>query len=281
MRAQSDHYSPDLVISSATNLQIKLVNDGYARAFTPDNYDQLPSWSRWRHEIYGFTLEPVVMVYNREAFTDRHVPTTHERLAAALRDDPLFYQRRIATYDIRKSGVGYMIATQDELRSNLTGRLNEGLGRAYAQVFCCSSDILQAVSEGRMVFGYNVLGSYALSRAVQDKAIGVILPKDYTLAITRTVFIPRRAVNVSAAEAFINFLVSDQGQQVIAQRSDLIALNRAVEGRASWATLQREQTLNPLPIKVEPALMVYLDEIKHQHFIDQWENTLFYSPEPP
>ncbi len=49
---------PDLAISIAIDLQVKLVNDGYAaRARMPETR-RGPGWSRWRDELFGFTMEP-------------------------------------------------------------------------------------------------------------------------------------------------------------------------------------------------------------------------------
>ncbi|MEQ9245684.1 MAG: substrate-binding domain-containing protein [Nitratireductor sp.] len=49
----------DVVISSAMDLQAKLVNSGLAHAFRPANAGNVPAWAQWRDEPYGFTFEPV------------------------------------------------------------------------------------------------------------------------------------------------------------------------------------------------------------------------------
>ena len=55
----------DLVISSAMDLQIKLVNDGAA---LPLGDIDVPQWTHWRQSLFGFTAEPAAIVVNKAAF---------------------------------------------------------------------------------------------------------------------------------------------------------------------------------------------------------------------
>jgi iron(III) transport system substrate-binding protein len=45
----------DLLWSSAMDLQIKLVNDGYAQAYASPEKPNLPPWASWKNEAYGIT----------------------------------------------------------------------------------------------------------------------------------------------------------------------------------------------------------------------------------
>ena len=67
--AASPDEAPDIVISSAMDLQVELVNRGLALPITVSN--ETPEWARWRNELFGFTSEPVALVFNRAAFADR------------------------------------------------------------------------------------------------------------------------------------------------------------------------------------------------------------------
>lgn len=57
---------------------------------------------------------------------------------------------------------------------------------------CCSAEIIDGVAQGRYLIAYNVFGSYALDRAAEDPRIGVVAPRDYTLARSRAAMIPGR-----------------------------------------------------------------------------------------
>ncbi|MFC6672779.1 ABC transporter substrate-binding protein [Marinobacterium aestuariivivens] len=263
------------------DLQIRLVNDGFAQPFVDPVLEELPTWANWRNEAFGFTYEPVVFVYNKAAFAGRSLPATHEALATALRSDGEFFRHRVGSYDVRTSGVGYLVATQDEVTSSLSGRLKESLGRAFTQVYCCTSQLLDAIAEGDLVLGYNLLGSYALAHARRDPRIGVIVPEDYALVVSRVALITKNAPNPAGAERFLRFLLSYQGQQVIAQNGELVALHPRASGPFSIAALGTEQPLNFHPITLGPALMVYLDQSKRRRFIIEWQNALLYDPVAP
>ena len=57
----SDGAVPDLVISSAMDLQVKLVNDGHTQPHRSTATLELPDWADWRDEAFGFTYEPAVI----------------------------------------------------------------------------------------------------------------------------------------------------------------------------------------------------------------------------
>ncbi len=276
MTALPKNRMPDLVISSAMDLQIRLVNDGFAQTFSSPNTENLPSWANWRNEAFGFTYEPVVMVYNKAAFKNKPIPDTHEALATALRTDDKFYKNSVGTYDIRSSGVGYLFAAQDEILSSISGRLKESFGRASTRVYCCTSEILDAIATGQLVLGYNLLGSYALDRARKDNRIGVIMPDDYTLVMSRVAFITKEAKNPATANAFLDFLLSQEGQALISSKSGLIAIDPRIDGDFSISSIQAGKPLKFVPIKLGPALMVYLDQLKRRRFLTEWSNALLY-----
>ena len=259
----------DVVISSAMDLQVDLVNRGLAQAFRPRSAETLPDWASWRNEIWGFTLEPVLMAYNKAAFEGRSLPRTRSELASQVRDDPAFYNRRVGTYDVALSGVGYLFATQDARRGYQLPRLVETLGRAEALTYCCSGLILAAVGEGRLVYGYNVIGSYALDVAARDPRIGLYLLDDYTLAFSRTAFVPQRADNPGLGQRFISYLLSEEGQAEIARSGGLVPVT-ALEGAAPEKVLELLRGQPLLPIRLGPGLLTYLDRMKQDRFLTDW-----------
>ena len=65
---------PDLAISSALDLQAKLVNDGWTQPHVSAETALVPSWANWRDEAYGFTLEPATIVYATQRLATGEVP---------------------------------------------------------------------------------------------------------------------------------------------------------------------------------------------------------------
>ena len=259
---------PDVVISSAMDLQTALVNDGLAQPFTPDIPNALPAWASWRHELYGFTFEPVAMAYNRKAFAGRKLPRDRSELAGMIRDDPAFFDGRIGTYDIQTSGVGYLFATEDARRGYQFPRLIESFGRAHARVYCCTSQMLSDLESGRIVFAYNLIGSYAMKASEEDPGIGVTLFSDYTLVMSRTAFIPANAPHRTAAIAFVDFLLSAAGQRAIATQSGLMPLTETSAAPQMKGLLAQSNAL--IPIRLGPGLLAYLDSYKKRRFITDW-----------
>lgn len=149
----------DLAISSAMDLQTKLVNDGFARSYTSSATEQLPPWASWRDQLFAFTQERAVLVVSSEEFATLDRPATREELIDLLRTSPDRFAGRVGTYDVRRSGFGYLMATQDSRNSDSFWRLAEVMGQLNPRLYCCSGDMIRDVAEGRLALAYNVLGS--------------------------------------------------------------------------------------------------------------------------
>ncbi|MGB1156160.1 MAG: ABC transporter substrate-binding protein [Alphaproteobacteria bacterium] len=264
----------DLVWSSAMDLQMKLVHDGYARRFTPDAISSLPAWSYWRDEAYAVSVEPAVVVFNRPAFEGVRVPGTREELLSWLRreDDSAF--QRVGTYDIERSGLGLLLAARDADQSRDFWTLVQALGANQVELFSSSSGLIERVARGELALAYNVLGSYAASRAQTAADLGVVLPRDYTLVVSRVAFVPFAAVNPGAGEDFLNFLLGREGQRILNDDVGFPAVHEDVD----WnSTLFPENGLTRRylePMEVDTRLLVYLDQARRENVIRQWRKAL-------
>ena len=121
----------DLLWSSAMDLQVKLVNDGYAQAYASPERASLPDWAVWSELAYGVTAEPVGIAYDKRRLAGADVPRTHadlERLLARP-DAP---GGKVAAYDPERSGAGYLFLTQDVEVTDRTWELVRAMGRAGA-----------------------------------------------------------------------------------------------------------------------------------------------------
>ncbi|WP_207461527.1 extracellular solute-binding protein [Azospirillum sp. SYSU D00513] len=265
---------PDLLISSAADLQVKLVNDGYTRPHISELTLALPEWANWRDEAFGFTFEPSVIAYNRDLLPEQDVPRTREDLIRLLEGNPDRFRGRIGSYDIADSGIGYLFAAHDSILFGQFWQLVEAMGRADVRLACCTGEILDGIERGELLIGYNMLGSYAQARANAGAPIGILLPQDYTQVISRVAVIPRTAPNPGLAGQFIDYLLSRRGQEVIAGRSALFAISAEVMSESSAIQL-RATAPGPLqPVTLSPALLVFLDQLKRQRFLQRWQAAL-------
>lgn len=156
---------PDLIISSAVDQQVKLVNDGCAEPHRSVATAALPREANWRDELFGVTEEPAVIIYNRDLVPPGEEPRSRFDLLDLLRRPNSPYVGRVATYDIESSGLGYLFAFANSQQATTFGSLIEAFGRSGAIATCCSVEIINGVAEGLYLAAYNVLGSYALDRA--------------------------------------------------------------------------------------------------------------------
>ncbi len=260
---------PDLVISSAMDLQVDLVNRGLALRIDLPEALRPPDWAAWRSELFGFTFEPAAIVYNRATLTTEELPTSHRDLATFIRDNEDRLLGRIGGYDIRGSGIGYLYATQDAEQGLQAQRLTEVLGRAGLKTFCCTSDMVAGAADGELALAFNVIGSYALASAKSDPRIGIHFLDDFNLVMTRTAYVPKDANDPELAQAFLTFLLSPETQALIGAETPLIPINPAYFPEALAGPSR-----NYLPIRLGPGLLTYLDPIKRRDFLKGWEASL-------
>ena len=257
-RASPDAY--DVVISSAMDLQLKLANDGLALRI--EGLGQ-PDWAEWRESLFAFTSEPAAIVINKAAFSGHPIPRSRQELITALRARPDDFRGRIGTYDVRRSGLGYLFATQDARASETFWRLMEVMGSLEARLYCCSGEMIDDLAAGRIAVAYNVLASYAEARADSRDRLEIILPSDFPTTMMRTAFVSARAAQPGAARDFLRHLLAVQATGVL----PLPGLDAGDAGAGR------------VTIPLEPALMTYLDALKRRTFLDEWESAVI-QPRP-
>jgi two-component system sensor histidine kinase TctE len=269
---------PDLLVSSASDLMIKLANDGHAIAYDSPFLGDLPAWAHWRNEVFGFTFEPAVIIYNPDRISADEVPRTHLTLAEMLETQTERFRGAIATYDIAVSGVGYLLASQDQVISSNFWRLAAAFGRVEAVFSGSSPAILNGVAEGSLALGYNVLGSYAFARQADGANIEIVVPDDYVLVLTRAMLVPRDAPSPDLGKAFVDFALSPAGQAVAAEQTALGSVVPGGSGEWTGEAIAARGRGVIQPIPLGPALLVSLDQQRRQRFLDSWGEIV--SPKP-
>ncbi len=182
--------------------------------------ERVADWANWRDEVFGFTFEPAVIVYDGRRVPPEDVPRSHVEIAELLRAKPDVYRNRIGTYDVRASGIGYLLAFHDALQAPTTyGRLLESFSRAEVVTRCCNSEVLGEIANGRLRIAYNVLGSYAYAASRRNPDLRVVIPRDYALILSRGALIPKLAANPGLAQRFLDYLLSARGQKVAREKA--------------------------------------------------------------
>jgi iron(III) transport system substrate-binding protein len=265
----------DVVWSSAMDLQVKLVNDGHAQHYESAETAALPPWANWKNEAFGTTYEPIGIAYNRELLPDSEVPTTHAELLRLLNGAPGRFRERLATYDPARSGLGFLLHSQDnQANPVMFWSLVQVMGGIGVRSFATTGAMLDQVSSGRCLLAYNVLGSYALTRAETDPALGVGLLRDTTQDMSRVAFIARTAPHPAAARRFLDHLLSRRGQALIARNAGLFAVRSDLPSGSSPVDLRAQLGPAFRPIAIGPGLLTYQDQVKRENFLAHWEGLI-------
>ncbi|SLN64072.1 Iron uptake protein A1 precursor [Roseivivax jejudonensis] len=98
----------------------------------------------------------------------------------------------------------------------------EGLAEQGAIAQGGNGGTYQAVAGGQALYGFVV--DFLALRNIQDGApVGFVFPEEGVSAVTEPVAILETAQNVEAAQAFVDFLLSEQGQELAARQGYLPA----------------------------------------------------------
>jgi len=260
--------SADILISSAMDLQFKLVNDGFAQTYTSPEKPYLPDWAVWKDQAYAVAGEPIIFAYNRALMPAEDVPRSHVDLADLLMRKPDAYRGKISSYDPELSGTGYLYHTQDLLLSLDTLDLVQAVGRTQPEFFVTGADALQQLATGETLLAYNMVGSHALVAQQQNPDIGVIYPSDYTLVMSRVALISKFAKHPAASRLFLDFLLSETGQKHMA-RYQMLPIRNGID---TGYTMPQPEVLRR--IHFGPSLLANLDEFRRRRVLRDWRRAL-------
>lgn len=244
----------DLVMSSAVDLQVKLVNDGFARSLDLSRVRA----THWRSQLVQIAVEPIVTLYHASVQSSLATVKTRPALAQLIARSESGL--RVVMYDPAESGVGYLLAQQDALQDGRFWSLIAGFQDADLEVSCCSGDMIDAVIAGRTQLAYNVIESYVLSRLANAPDLRVLRFEDYQLAVPRTAFVPATADHADSAARLVRYVLSDDGQSGL---SPAVRLSVLEETPRAGGPLK--------PIRLSPALIVHLDPVVRDVFFENWQ----------
>lgn len=264
----------DVAFSSAMDLQVKLANDGYAQESELPLSARWPRWANWRDTAYALTFEPAVFVYHKPSFAGREPPATRGQLIDYLKAEGDAAHGRIATYDIERSGVGFMFLSRDQEQFPDIWSVVRSMGGAGVKLYSTSSAILERIADGRFVLGYNILGSYAAEWAARDPAVGIVLPRDYTIVMSRIGLVPKAAAAPDLGRRYLDYFMSAEGQTMMARELQIAAVNPDVSGDNTANAMQAAIGAQLRPVPVSPGLLVYLDQVKRTRLIRRWNEAL-------
>jgi iron(III) transport system substrate-binding protein len=266
--------SADLLWSSSMDLQIKLANDGYAAEYISPETDRLPGWAIWKGEAYGTTFEPIVFAYNKRLLKPEEAPQTHADLTKLLRAQKERFTGKLTAYDPERSGVGFMLLTQDARIDPAYEEAAKAYGSVGVKLYTSIGAMLEKVQSGEHILAFNVFSSYVRAKQKKDPSLEFVYPKDYTLVMSRVAIMPKVARHPNASKVILDYLLSARGQEIIAHGVGLGSVRNDVTGEGTAAALKAELGATLKPIPVSPALLVYLDQAKRLEFLNKWQQAI-------
>jgi len=266
--------SADAVWSSAMDLQLKLAAEGFAAVYKSPESGALPDWARWKDTVYATTFEPIAIVYNKRLVAPDEVPKTHADFTKLLNTKAEKFQKKVTTYDAEKSGVGFMLVNQDARLDPAFWDLVKAMGARGVNMQSSTATMMERVSSGENLIGYNILGSYALTRAKKDPSIGIAFTSDYNLVLSRLAFVSKNARNPNAGRLWLDYLLSKRGQTIAAEQAELFSIRTDITGKDSGVGFSKELGSAVKPIPVSQELLAGLDQAKRLEFLKQWQAAL-------
>lgn len=251
---------PDLAVSGAVDMQVRLVNDGYAQAVAPARLADVPDWARWRDELIGLTYEPLVLAYDPAALPAEARPRSRLRLAQLLESDKAAFRGKVVTYDIGRSGIGYLHAALEAGVSPVTWRLMRSFGEVEAQIAETGVAMLESLARGEASIAFGLAASPEVRFRAGELGVPLVETEDYRIVTTRTALVPRTARSAGAARLFLEFALSPEGQGLFGVS--------ALLGQDAEPARRTGAPVTTVPLGV--AMLSYSDQRKRGRFLDTW-----------
>lgn len=258
--------SGDVIWSSSMDTALKLATD-YALQYASPEVKNLPTWSVWQQKAYGTTYEPLVFIYNKRLIAPNEVPDSHAALAKLVQSQPDRFKNKVTTYDIEKSALGFMLSVQDMKADPHYFDTLAQMAKGGLSVQSSTGTMMERVSSGENLIGYNIIGSYADDRIKGEPSMGISYPNDYILVLSRVMFISSEAQNKNAAKLWLDYVLSPQGQDVLANKSDITSIRNDIAGDNDLDGMTKKLGNALKPIPVDDTLLVYLEQNKRLEHI--------------
>lgn len=255
--------SPDLVISGATDWQVKLVNDGFALTHRSEATMALPDWAQWRGELFGLTREESVIALSAQFLAEHPPPRSRSALLQLLESAPDKFRRRAHTVHVGLDGTAYAFATFESLSSPVYWRLIQAIGTTHVRPSPSYTELLRRMDREGGLVGWSLARSQSVIDLARELEITLSEPEDFRITQLRTALIPKSARQAEAARRFLDFLLSSEGQTLIGETA-LLAPS------AGTSPAEKPEALVPLG----PESLVFLDEMKRVRFLDNWLDLL-------
>ena len=185
------------------------------------------------------------------------------------------FQKKVTTYDAEKSGVGFMLVNQDAKLDPAFWDLVKAMGARGVNMQSSTATMMERVSSGENLIGYNILGSYALTRAKKDPSIGIAFTTDYNLVLSAPrVRLQEREESQRrpTLRSTICCRSADRRSRPSRRSSSRYAPTSPARTRASVSAKELGSAVKPIAVSTD--LLAGLDQAKRLEFLKTWQTAL-------
>ena len=238
---QSGQALPDVIWSSAMDLQMDLVQQEHARPHRSAATQALPHWARYQDLAFCTTLEPLVALRHSQYLGPSDAISTLQEIADLMQQRPDLLRQRIACLDIEANGMGFLAMLVARAQDPGYARFMDFAAGMGLQGHGANPPLVQALVSERAVLAFPVLGAFAARALASHPQLAVCTSPAPRLGVSRVALIPKAAPHPDNAACFVDFLLSTAGQDCMRQ-----------DGLFPWQDQGLSEGLPILPVQALP-----------------------------
>jgi iron(III) transport system substrate-binding protein len=267
----------DILWSTGIDLQYELLKNDSALPYRVAAYDSLPDNAKYQTLAYVSSYALVTPIYNTQKIPANMRPTSMKDTADLLADRTLFpaASQSVGTFDVARSGFGltftyYLSKTHPELvQQQLT---NASAVQPIAET--STGRLLEKVRTGEVGLVTNSIANYAFRDAPANSVIGAFIPSDVVVLVPRAIFITKEAAHPIAAQRFLDFVLSSEGQLDLASAAEVTQGANAKYPALSMSSIMTNTTDAVIVTLGDAYLEELLNPSVKAQFIAQWKQWL-------
>jgi iron(III) transport system substrate-binding protein len=208
--------SADLIIANSIADWIQASAEGIVVEYASPEIVNLPDWSHPAPGLFTLSADPMVMIYNRITVPEELQASSMEEYFANIVDHPDLFDGKVGTYDGRYAFGGAINYAFAQEHGDAAWEWFEAAGPSVLPGGGAGGMIERTVS-GELNSSFFVSGPVVFNR--MEDGLGEILawtfPSDGTPLFPRGMGISAEAPHPDAARLFLDFALSEPGQNAV------------------------------------------------------------------
>jgi len=253
---------PDVIWSSAMDLQMDLVRMGHASPHRSAHAQALPAWARYQDVAFCTTLEPLVGLRQTQYLGPHDGISTVQELAHLMQQRPDLLRQRMACLDIEANGMGFLAMLVARAQGDSFERFIRLATDLGVQGHGSNPPLVQALVAERAVLAFPVLGAFAARAVATHPQLAVCTSPAPRLGVSRVALIPKGAPHPKQAACFVDFLLSPAGQDCMRQ-DGLFPLQ-------DWGQSDGLPTMVVEPLPIDDGFAPWLDPSVREALRQDW-----------